>query len=126
MESSDQGHVHPLLCIWLCYQCINMRGGLAAVRGENVAARYRVVNLLPKSGRRFLGREGRMRRALALKAHVMLAALAALAAPGTVAGARSAEPRVDSHAARPRVVVMTDIANEPDDQMSMVRLLLYS
>ena len=28
--------------------------------------------------------------------------------------------------ARPRVVVMTDIANEPDDQMSMVRFLVYS
>jgi hypothetical protein len=33
---------------------------------------------------------------------------------------------VDPHVARPRVVVMTDIANEPDDQMSLVRFLLYS
>jgi hypothetical protein len=33
---------------------------------------------------------------------------------------------VDSFAARARVLVMTDIANEPDDQMSMVRFLLYS
>jgi Protein of unknown function (DUF1593) len=32
----------------------------------------------------------------------------------------------DSYVARPRIVVMTDIANEPDDQMSMVRFLLYS
>ena len=32
----------------------------------------------------------------------------------------------DPFVARPRVVVMTDIANEPDDQMSMVRFLLYS
>jgi hypothetical protein len=61
-----------------------------------------------------------------MKAHVMLAAWTALAAPGTAPRARSADPRVDPHAARPRVVVMTDIANEPDDQMSMVRLLLYS
>ncbi|WP_068077738.1 nucleoside hydrolase-like domain-containing protein [Novosphingobium lentum] len=29
-------------------------------------------------------------------------------------------------AARPRVVVLTDIGNEPDDQMSLVRLLLYA
>jgi hypothetical protein len=29
-------------------------------------------------------------------------------------------------AARPRVVVLTDIENEPDDAMSMVRLLVYS
>ena len=34
--------------------------------------------------------------------------------------------RVDPHVDRQRVVVMTDIANEPDDQMSMVRFLLYS
>ena len=34
--------------------------------------------------------------------------------------------RVDPYAERNRVVVLTDIANEPDDQMSMVRFLLYS
>lgn len=34
--------------------------------------------------------------------------------------------RVDPHVDKPRVIVMTDIANEPDDQMSMVRLLVYS
>ena len=34
--------------------------------------------------------------------------------------------RVDPFVERPRVLVMTDIANEPDDQMSMVRLLVYS
>jgi len=33
---------------------------------------------------------------------------------------------VDPFAARARVFVLTDIANEPDDQMSMVRFLLYS
>jgi len=33
--------------------------------------------------------------------------------------------RVDPYVPKPRVVVMTDIANEPDDQMSMVRFLLY-
>ena len=34
--------------------------------------------------------------------------------------------RVDPHVDKPRVIVMTDIANEPDDQMSMVRFLVYS
>ena len=34
--------------------------------------------------------------------------------------------RVDPYVPRQRVVVLTDIANEPDDQMSMVRLLVYS
>jgi Cellulose-binding Sde182, nucleoside hydrolase-like domain/Cellulose-binding protein Sde0182, C-terminal domain len=33
---------------------------------------------------------------------------------------------IDPYAARTRLVVLTDIANEPDDQMSMVRLLVYS
>lgn len=35
-------------------------------------------------------------------------------------------PFVDPFAARARVLVMTDIANEPDDQMSLVRFLVYS
>jgi hypothetical protein len=34
--------------------------------------------------------------------------------------------RVDPYVEKTRVVVMTDIANEPDDQMSMVRFLVYS
>lgn len=32
----------------------------------------------------------------------------------------------DPYVARPRVFVLTDIANEPDDQMSLVRLLVYA
>ena len=34
--------------------------------------------------------------------------------------------RIDPYVARPRVIVLTDIANEPDDQMSFVRLLVSS
>ena len=34
--------------------------------------------------------------------------------------------RIDPYVAKPRLVVLTDIANEPDDQMSFVRLLVYS
>ena len=33
---------------------------------------------------------------------------------------------VDPYTATPRLLVLTDIANEPDDQMSMVRLLVYA
>ena len=44
--------------------------------------------------------------------------------------ARAAVPppasQVDPYVARPRVIVLTDIANEPDDQMSLVRFLVYS
>ena len=34
--------------------------------------------------------------------------------------------RIDPYVDKQRIVVMTDIANEPDDQMSMVRFLVYS
>jgi hypothetical protein len=34
--------------------------------------------------------------------------------------------RVDDFAGKPRLIVISDIGNEPDDQMSLVRLLLYS
>jgi hypothetical protein len=41
----------------------------------------------------------------------------------------AAEPlpptHVDDFIGRPRVIIMSDIGNEPDDQMSFVRLLLY-
>jgi cellulose-binding protein len=35
-------------------------------------------------------------------------------------------PAADSFTGRPRVAIISDIGNEPDDQMSFVRLLLYS
>jgi hypothetical protein len=35
-------------------------------------------------------------------------------------------PRADSFEGKPRVAVISDIGNEPDDQMSMVRLMVYS
>src|ERR1700741_5324411 len=34
--------------------------------------------------------------------------------------------RVDPFVDKNRVIVLTDIANEPDDQMSMVRFLVYA
>ena len=40
--------------------------------------------------------------------------------------ANAASKYIDPFTPRPRVVVMTDIANEPDDQMSLVRFLLYA
>lgn len=41
--------------------------------------------------------------------------------------AQSASPHpVDAFIGHPRVVIISDIGNEPDDQMSFVRLLLYS
>ena len=59
------------------------------------------------------------RAALCFAAGLALAASARGEAP-------PAASQPDPYVARPRIVVMTDIANEPDDQMSMVRFLLYS
>ena len=59
-----------------------------------------------------------------------LIATAALAsAPLVAQGPPEVDPlaaRVDPYSPKPRIIVLTDIANEPDDQMSMVRLLVYS
>ena len=62
----------------------------------------------------------RLLRSVGLGAAIPLWALAALHAqpiPPT---------HVDDFAGHPRVIVISDIGNEPDDQMSFVRLLLYS
>ena len=60
---------------------------------------------------------------------LLAAAVALVAAAHLPAQTPAADPvaaRIDPYVARQRVVVMTDIANEPDDQMSMVRFLVYS
>jgi hypothetical protein len=61
-------------------------------------------------------------------AAALLVAFCLVGAVDARAGADNPGPAywVDPYVARPRVVVMTDIANEPDDQMSLVRFLLYS
>jgi hypothetical protein len=60
---------------------------------------------------------------------VAAAAVAWAAAPPVRAQQSTVNPlaaRIDPYVDKQRVVVMTDIANEPDDQMSMVRFLVYS
>jgi hypothetical protein len=52
---------------------------------------------------------------------------AALAATSTLYAAQPNEANyIDDFTGKPRLLVLTDIGNEPDDQMSMVRLLMYS
>ncbi len=41
-------------------------------------------------------------------------------------GQEKSPPPVDDFSGKPRVVIISDIGNEPDDQMSFARLLLYS
>ena len=70
---------------------------------------------------------------IAWRAHgfaiVLLAGLA-MQTIGPAAAAQSAKPvedtRVDDFKGHPRVVIISDIGNEPDDQMSLTRLLVYS
>src|SRR5262245_60852463 len=59
--------------------------------------------------------------------------LVVLVAAGVVTLAAQTPPaldavstRIDPYVEKSRVIVMTDIANEPDDQMSMVRFLVYA
>ena len=56
----------------------------------------------------------------------LLVTLALLGPVCAAASAFDSPSGVDEHAARTRLFVLTDIGNEPDDQMSFVRLLLYS
>ena len=58
-----------------------------------------------------------LRFALPAFCGLMLAAAAAQPLPPT---------HVDDFAGHPRAIVLSDIGNEPDDQMSLVRFLLYS
>jgi Protein of unknown function (DUF1593) len=54
----------------------------------------------------------------------VLGAALALASPVYAQSDLTAVPK--PHLLKPRVIVLSDIGNEPDDQMSLVRLLLYA
>ena len=45
---------------------------------------------------------------------------------GSLAGQPLPPSHLDNFTGHPRLIVISDIGNEPDDQMSLVRLLLYS
>jgi len=68
----------------------------------------------------------KMRTLMGLMLAVALLVASSPTVTGQAGAGASASSFVDAFAARQRVIVMTDIANEPDDQMSLVRLLLYS
>jgi hypothetical protein len=51
---------------------------------------------------------------------------ALLAMPNTIFAQNLPPTHMDDFSGKPRVVVISDIGNEPDDQMSFVRFLLYS
>ena len=62
---------------------------------------------------------------IAHRAYCLLGFIAFSLASAAVA-AQPAPPLPDTFTGHPRVVIISDIGNEPDDQMSFVRLLLYS
>src|SRR3954451_5353793 len=62
---------------------------------------------------------------LACRCSGLVAILVATAIAAAQPALRPAQP-VDTFSGHPRVVILSDIGNEPDDQMSFVRLLLYS
>ncbi len=49
-----------------------------------------------------------------------------IAMPRMASGQSLPPTHVDDFSGKPRVVIISDIGNEPDDQMSLVRFLLYS
>jgi len=57
---------------------------------------------------------------------VFLPAALALACAATLNAQPLPPTHVDSFQGHPRMIVISDIGNEPDDQMSLVRLLLYT
>ncbi len=63
---------------------------------------------------------------MALRSRLAVAALCALVAETPAIGQGLSATHVDDFRGKPRVVILSDIGNEPDDQMSFVRLLLYS
>lgn len=56
----------------------------------------------------------------------MIRRVAGLMIMGLVLTSAAASPNHSQALDKPRVIVLSDIGNEPDDQMSLVRLLLYS
>jgi len=61
-----------------------------------------------------------------VRSAVAVALLAALSQAPQPSPSDRLAARIDPYVDKPRVLVLTDIANEPDDQMSMVRFLVYS
>ena len=53
-------------------------------------------------------------------------ALLALASSALLAAQTLPATHVDDFSGKPRVIIISDIGNEPDDQMSFVRFLMYS
>ena len=63
---------------------------------------------------------------LSVRGAVVILGLLAGMFSGPLFGKELPANHVDNFPGHPRVIILSDIGNEPDDQMSLVRLLLYS
>src|SRR5690242_18254019 len=58
---------------------------------------------------------------------ILIASLVAQALTSAAFAGQSPPPsHIDNFVGHPRMIVISDIGNEPDDQMSLTRLLLYA
>ena len=71
----------------------------------------------PNSNQKILVRQCCLLLLICASWMALIAPLAAAPLPST---------HIDSFTPHPRVIIISDVGNEPDDQMSLVRLLLYS
>jgi hypothetical protein len=70
--------------------------------------------------------ETALRYAMKMVRTIFAVAVMALSAEWLIFSLALPASHVDDFRGKPRVVILSDIGNEPDDQMSFVRLLLYS
>jgi hypothetical protein len=103
--------------VWVGVESVGFPCMLDGLRGESASMRGISTSLTDSSRGRGAG-----------TGWVRMAAIDGLlwSAVGYLAAQPLPPTHVDDFAGKPRVVVISDIGNEPDDQMSFVRLLLYS
>src|SRR5690349_1059874 len=108
-----RGKIRPAAISTASTDVMNSRSGRTCIGGSKMAFTWRS------------GSAKTAERARGLVPGLLLAAAMLVLAPRV--GAQSLAPDyVDKFDGKPRVFVLTDIGNEPDDQMSLVRLLVYS
>lgn len=86
---------------------------------------FTLTDIIVTNGKR--GLRKMLRRRLMKRGTIKVSWMAAVLALSLAAMAQGGPAaQVDRFQGKPRVIVISDVGNEPDDQMSFVRLLLYS
>ena len=96
--------------------------GFAALAGEvNLASTGAICSSI-LIGMKFQ----RLRWVYGVRTITVAVCAALLVFTGILFGQTASPTRVDEFKGHPRLIVISDIGNEPDDQMSLIRLLVYS